>query len=357
MKIIDCDSHFIMNGIYKHVPSELQSKLPKYIFTEENRLDKINYAVDPVINTDGEGPNTLHCTLPGMSYAPARLEDLVKMKVDIQLIAPQERAMRYNYSVEKELGIAMAHSYNIEIKKIIDANPDKFFAAALIPLQDFDAGIEELKWAIANGFKTIYVDYLYYDYDKKLGVAWSTVDRIKEIFKICEENNVVIFIHFFMHHKIKYEITELAKIITNNATMDFIELFFYDLLTSDILDCFPKLQFVVTEGAQRVVGKILKNLNNAYTSSQDLFKGNKHFISYFKENIFFTIDIEMKESFNILMKYIGSKRLLFSTDYPHVDPSGLNKWNDTNDLLNSGLLQEDLENIAFRNAEKLFQLS
>ena len=65
----------------------------------------------------------------------------------------------------------------------------------------------------------------------------------------------------------------------------------------------------------------------------------------------------MKESFDILMKYIGSKRLLFSTDYPHVDPSGLNKWNDTNDLLNSGLLQEDLENIAFRNAEKLFQLS
>ena len=206
MRIIDCDSHFIMSGIYDHVPAELQERLPKYVFTEENRLDEINYKVDPIINTDGEGPNTLHCTLPGMSYAPARLDDLVKMKVDFQLIAPQERAMRYNYSVEKELGIAMAHSYNIEIKKVIDANPDKFFAAALIPLQDFDAGIKELHWAIENGFKTIYVDYLHYDYDKKLGVAWSTVERMNEVFKICEENDIVILendpkYHYLTNHK------------------------------------------------------------------------------------------------------------------------------------------------------------
>ena len=75
-----------------------------------------------------------------------------------------------------------------------------------------------------------------------------------------------------------------------------------------------------------------------------------------KNNISYTIDIEMKESFDFLMKHFGSSRLLFSTDYPHVDPSGMNKWNDTNDLLNAGLSQEDLENIAYRNAEKLFRL-
>ena len=56
------------------------------------------------------------------------------------------------------------------------------------------------------------------------------------------------------------------------------------------------------------------------------------------------------------MKYIGSERLLFSTDYPHVDLSGLNKWKDTDDLYAAGLSQIDLENIAFRNAEKLFKL-
>ena len=56
------------------------------------------------------------------------------------------------------------------------------------------------------------------------------------------------------------------------------------------------------------------------------------------------------------MQPIGSDRLLFSTDYPHIDPAGSNKWKDTDDLYAAGLSQRDLENIAFRNAEKLFRL-
>ena len=356
MRIIDCDSHIIMPGVYQHVPEKFQSLLPKYVFTEEKRLDEINYDIDPIVNTGGEGPNTLHCTLPGMSDSPSRLEDLEKMRVDLQLLAPQERAMRFNYSVEKEMGIAMAHSYNIEVKKIIDQHPDKYFGAALLPLQDIDAGIKELYWAIKNGFKVVYVDYLHYSYETKLCIPRSTIARIDEVFKICEDHNIVMFVHFFMHHNITFDIPEHIKQISNNEPINFIELSFYDLLSSDILDQFPKLQLVVTEGAQRIMWKILKNLHNAYTNNQELFKCKHHPKYYMKNNIFYTIDIEMKESFDFLMKHFGSSRLLFSTDYPHVDPSGMNKWNDTTDLYNSNLSQEDLENIAYRNAEKLFRL-
>lgn len=357
MRIIDCDSHFIMPGIYQHVPEEFQSRLPKYEFDEEERrLTEINYEVDPIVNTGGEGPNTLHCTLAGMSYSDSRLDDLVKMGVDLQLLAPQERAMRFNYSVEKEMGIAMAHSYNLEIKKIIEGRPDKYFGAALLPLQDLEAGIKELYWAIENGFKIVYVDYLHYSYETKLCVPYSAVEGIEEIFRICEENNIVMFVHFFMHHNITFDVPESIKAIANDEPMNFIELSFYDLLTSDILDRFPKLQLVVTEGAQRIMGKILRNLHNAYTNHPEWFKASRHPKYYMKNNISYTIDIEMKESFDFLMKHFGSSRLLFSTDYPHVDPSGMNKWNDTNDLLNAGLSQEDLENIAYRNAEKLFRL-
>jgi predicted TIM-barrel fold metal-dependent hydrolase len=338
------------------VPEEFQSRLPKYVFTDEKRLDEINYDIDP-INTGDEAPNTLHCTLPGMSDSPSRLEDLKKMGVDLQLLAPQERAMRFNYSVDKEMGIAMAHSYNIEIKKIIDEHPDKYFGAALLPLQDMDAGIKELYWAIENGFTTVYVDYLHYSYDTKLCVPRSTVDRIDEIFKICEENYIVLFVHFFMNHNITIDIPEHIKTIANGEKINFIELSFYDLISSDILDKFPKLQLVVTEGAQRVMGKIYKNLYKAYITNPEWFKSSKEPLYYLKNNISYTIDIEMKESFNFLLEYFGSERLLFSTDYPHNDPSGVNKWKDTDDLLGSGLSQKDTENIAFRNAEKLFKIN
>ena len=125
-------------------------------------------------------------------------------------------------------------------------------------------------------------------------------------------------------------------------------------MTSGVFDRFPKLQLVVTEGAQKAIGKVLHSLYRL--NSSRTFKNKRPYLEYFKNNMFCTIDIEMKESFNILMKYIGSDRLLFSTDYPHIDPSGLNKWNDTNDLYNAGLSPEDLENIAYRNAEKLFRI-
>ena len=177
-----------------------------------------------------------------------------------------------------------------------------------------------------------------------------------EFYKICEENEIVLYTHFSMHHKITFTIPEHIKLIKNNNPMNRLEMSLYDLASSDIFDRYPKLQVVVTEGAQKNMLKVLPVLKEAYARNPSLFKGKKHYLDYFKENIFFTIDIEMKESFNLLFETVGSERLLFSTDYPHTDPSGLNKWKDTDDLYQSNLSQQDLENIAFCNAEKLFQL-
>jgi predicted TIM-barrel fold metal-dependent hydrolase len=177
-----------------------------------------------------------------------------------------------------------------------------------------------------------------------------------EFYKKCEDNNIVLYLHFFMNHNIQFETPETIKQLVNGEEINMWEMAVFDLLSSDIFDKYPKLQVVMAEVIQRSIGKILRILRTAYTNNKDLFKCTQHPIQYIKNNIFLTIDIEQKESFNILIRAIGSNRLLFSTDYPHIDPSGMNKWKDTDDLYAAGLSQEDLENIAFRNAEKLFRL-
>jgi predicted TIM-barrel fold metal-dependent hydrolase len=356
MRIVDCDSHFIVPEIFDYVPIELRNNLPELIFDSDGQLIDVKYATDPIKNIADGTSNTMHCGLLGMSVISDRIKDLATMKVDLQLLAPQERAMRFNYSVEKNLGAAMSHSYNLTVKKIVEQYPDKFFGAALVPLQDIDLGLQELKWAIKNNFKIVYIDYTNYNYKINSNIAWSAVERMDEVYKICEENEITLYMHFSMHHKITFTIPEHITLIKNNNLMNRLEMSLYDLVTGDVFDRYPKLQIVVTEGAQKNMLKVLPVLKEAYAQNPSLFKGKKHYLDYFKENIFFTVDIEMTESFDLLFKNFGSERLLFSTDYPHIDPSGLNKWNDVDDLYKLELSQIDLEDIAFRNAEKLFKL-
>jgi predicted TIM-barrel fold metal-dependent hydrolase len=354
MKIIDCDSHFISPGIFDFVPAKFQDQLPKLVFDDKKTLTEVKIDADPIYPVDFE-ELALRALLPGGCSFDERIKDLEKLKVDFQLIAPQERLMRFNYTLEKNLAAAISHSYNLSVKNIMEQYPNKFFGPALLPMQDIDLAIKELNWAIENNFTSVYIA-VPFDQKIKKNITWSMVDRIDEIYKICEENNVVIYIHLMMHYFYQNKMPDNIERILGGVPIRSYSIAVYDLLTCGIFDKYPKLQVVLAE-VQSDACQAIKNLIIGYQKYPDLFKGKKHFSRYLKENMFFTIDIEMKESFNFLLNYIGSERLLFSTDYPHKDPGGINKWNDTDDLYAAGLSQTDLENIAFRNAEQLFRLN
>jgi predicted TIM-barrel fold metal-dependent hydrolase len=353
MQIIDCDSHFLTCDIYKNIEGKYQQFLPKYIFDSENRVIDIQFNQDPCTFKDTEVYFTHYCDELGINNIDIRLTDLKKLKIDMQLLGPQERAMRFNYSVEKNLAAAMAHSYNVEIKKIVDKYPDKFFAVALVPLQDIDLALNEIKWIVANNFRGIYVDCGLYNAEQKYSGPLSSQSRMDEIFKICELNNLIIYQHHFMH-KIKTVADNAMNIILDGQEINRVEISIYDWITNGTFDRFPKLQVLISEKSEKFIKCIFENLQNAYAKSK--LKCQKNPLEYFKNNIFITVEVEKKNNVYYLIEKFGSDRLLFNTDYPHIDSAGLNKWNDVDDLYRLNLAQIDLENIAFRNAKKLFQL-
>ena len=354
MRIIDCDSHFLTCDIYKNIEEQYQNLLPKYKFDLHNRVIDIQFDQDPCRANDNSVTFTHHCEEPGVNNIDVRLQDLTKLKIDKQLLAPQERALRFNYSVEKNLAAAMAHSYNIEIKKIANQYPDKFFVVALLPLQDIDLSLRELDWIIANNFKSIYIDCLYYDLNNNTYKPLSIYPRINEIFAVCEKYNIIIFQHHYMH-KIPSQATDIINIIDKSPIPNRVAISIYDWLVSGIFEQFPNLQVVLTETTENIIKNIFENMQVYYDTNS---KSNKlvHYLEYFKKNLFITIEVEKKDNVSYLLEHIGSDRLLFGTDYPHTDPAGSNKWNDVDDLYKLELSQVDLENIAFRNAEKLFKL-
>jgi aminocarboxymuconate-semialdehyde decarboxylase len=328
MKIIDCDSHY----------------LPEVL------ADTV-YQVDPVTVSENTKPSTAFCEVIGMTSIASRLDDFSRLKIDQQLLCPQEWAMRFNYSVDPVLAVDMCKTFNNEVKKTVNLYPEQFFAAAVLPIQNMPEAVKELHRIIELGFCAIYVDNIYITQDDHLTI--NMVPGIEEIFSICEKHSIVIYFHSMMHHT--YPFKDMYRNV--QAFMPGpIQLNIYSMVSSGVFDRYPALQVVFAEGADRFIPGVYNVISGVYQSNRLPCVLKQHPVEYFKNNISICVDIEKQDSFRFILNKFGSERILFSTDYPHDDESGKNQFNDVNDLLALNLDQVDLENIAFRNAQRLFHL-
>lgn len=351
MKIIDCDSHVLPQTMFQNIPQEHRVNTPRFTFSEEGKLLDVICGRDPIGVAENTSPASAFGEIAGMTNITQRIKDFKKLQITKQLLGPQEWAMRFNYSVDPKLAVEMCKDFNNEVKKIVDSYHEYFFAAAVLPLQNMPEAVKELNRAISNGFKIIYVDQTFHTRDANMCI--SQVPGIDEVFDICQKNNVVVFFHGMMHHT--YPFQDLYRNISHFLPTP-IQLNLYSLIADGVFDRFPTLQVVFAEGADVVAPGVFKVIEQVYNYRRLSNHLKRTPLEYFKNNISFTIDIERTQSFNFLLKTFGSERLLFSTDYPHDDDSGKNQLNDVNDLLALNLPQADLENIAYKNAERLFQL-
>lgn len=351
MKIIDCDSHYLPPTVFDNVPEHLKHLLPTFDFSIDGKLNRVNFDIDPVKATEGKPPESFG-QVSGVSNIGSRINDFNKLKITRQLLCPQELAMRFNYSVDPELAAAMCRSYNIEIKKIVDAYPDKFFATAMVPLQDMKAATVELNWAIRNGFKAVYLDNSFISADGS-SVPTMCMQGIKDLIEICAMQRITIYFHSMMHHVFPFDdhYRKLQRFLPSP-----IHLNIYSLLVSGIFDQYPVLQVVFAEGADIHAMGAYNICQKVYERSHPDITMKADPLHYFKNNISFTVDIERTAMVRSLIKTFGSSRLMFSTDYPHDDESGLNQLKDVDDLLALGLDHADFENIAYKNAERIFRL-
>ena len=351
MQIIDCDSHFLPQALFRNIPNRYRSQVPSFTFSEDGKLLDVICGQDPITVAENTSPASAFGEIAGISSIEQRIRDFGKLQITKQMLCPQEWAMRFNYSVEPGLGVEMCKDFNTEIKKVVDQYPDKFFAVAVLPLQDMEEAVNELKRAIANGFKAVYVDHLYTTKDTNICI--SQLPGIDEVFTLCEENQIVVFFHGMMHHT--YPFGDMYRNIEYFMPTP-IQLNLYSLIADGVFDRHPTLQVVFAEGSDVVAPGVFKVIDQIYKYRRLSNHLKRTPLEYFRTNISFTVDIEKQQSFTFLLNTFGSERLLFSTDYPHDDDSGKNQLNDVNDLLALNLNQVDLENIAFRNAQRLFHL-
>ena len=381
--IIDADTHFLPPDTYDHMGGEWDALRPRFTWDDKGMVTDVVFPGAPpaVPGATPLPPPGTGSRYRGMYYMDERLRDYEKLGIDQQFLFPQLTATVFTYLVEPRLAGAMAHSWNVSILKLMREHPGKLIGGALVALQDVDGAIREMEWARANGFRAVILDKVYPVQEHCYSDPYGSHRELWPFFARAQALNLPLFLHNVQHgHRItnllNYQFNGLDVLAPQEGQMSLVS-----LITSGLLDDFPRLNFVFTEAGVAFIKPLATHLDAWFdntvvdyesedaaprfnyrklaggkriVSEADYQSKNKHAPShYFRTNLFFTIETEEPELAEA-MRLFGATQFLFATDYPHDDPGGRMKYKDVELLdANRDISEADKDLVRYRNAERL----
>jgi predicted TIM-barrel fold metal-dependent hydrolase len=321
----------------------------------------------------------------------ARMQDYDgRLAIDQHIVLPQFSGW-WSYLIEPELAGRMARSHNESLLRVMQQFPGRILGSALMPLQDVPAAIREMEWAQDRGFCSVVLDKVFPVKQHPYGEPLGSHRELWPFFKRAEELSMPIYLHNVQHG---HRISNLS-IFQRDGLYIFApqegQLSLVSLITSGLLDEYPRLQFIFTEAGTAFIKPLVQWLDKvlesppvdyddqedplntrgpltkvgerlrrarAITPAHEFLEKNRQPASYyFKNNFYFTIETEEPELPEAI-EFLGAERFLFATDYPHDDPGGRMKFEDVRLLRDHQKIAEDAkELIRFKNAQHLFGLS
>jgi predicted TIM-barrel fold metal-dependent hydrolase len=385
--IIDCDTHFMPRDAFQHVDEPLRAYVPQLKFDEGGLLSGIEFPGEPAAvpgTTPLPAPGS-GAPYPGNTDIEVRLKDYEKMAIDRQFILPQFTGW-WSYLIEPKLANALACSWNRSMLRLMGEYPGRVYGVALVALQHVPSAIREMEWAKENGFPAVVLDHTYPVREHPYGTTLGSHRELWPFFQRAEELDMPIFLHAVQHgHRIVnlliFQHDGLDIFAPREAQMNLVS-----LITSGLLDDFPRLKFVHAEMGTKAIRSLVQRLDASfkqttlsYEDDEGATAGSRRRLSpkapqlvppevageknklppghYFKNNFYWTIETEEPELAEAVA-FLGADHFLFATDYPHDDPGGRMKFKDV-ELLegNRRISQEDKEKIRWKNAMRLFKLA
>ena len=385
--IIDADTHFLPPDTYDYMGKEWDALRPRFQWDDKGFVTDVVFPGEPplVPGATPLPPPGTGSNYRGMYYMDERLRDYEKLGIEQQFLFPQLTATVFTYMIEPRLATAMAHSWNMSILKLMREHKSALIGGALVALQDVDGAIREMEWAQQNGFRAVILDKVFPVRDHCYSEPFGSRRELWPFFKRAEEIGMPLFLHNIQHgHRItnlmNYQFNGLDVLAPQEGQMSLVS-----LITSGLLDDFPKLKFVFTEAGVAFIKPLVSHLNAWFDNSVVDYEsedaaprfnyrklaGGKRIASeadykaknkkspdnYFKTNFYFTIETEERE-LPEAMELFGASQFLFATDYPHDDPGGRMKYKDV-ELLdrNRDISEADKDLLRYKNAERLLGMT
>lgn len=239
----------------------------------------------------------------------------------------------------------VAHIYNDNVAKILKHYPDKFIGAAILPIDNTQDMLDELKRATeALGFKAI---SLASSYNGK----YLDEPLFLPIYKIAQEKNIPIFVHSQIVNPIGYERVQDPLLIPVIEYIFDTTICIGKLLMAGVLAEFPEIKFIFAH-----FGGAIPFLQHRFDATYQMLRGinfvkdlKRNPTEYLKNIYVDTGGDKIKTNFLLALELVGPKHVLWGSDWPaKKDISGAIQV--VNDL---DISSKDKEDILFGNLEKI----
>jgi len=283
----------------------------------------------------------IHIACRELTDPQARLADMDKLGVELQVIYPTLFLVYLTDDVELE--VALCRAYNRFIAGACSKGNSRLRWIVIPPLRSVEESVKELRWAKEHGAVGVFFR----------GLEGNLTLDNPYFFPIYQEANdldLPICIHTAIGNP---ALINLADVERNHSFLISRVLplaAFRDLVANKIPERFPKLRFGFIEASAGWVPFLLHILRRlfrdrwSYLSSADLFRDYRLFIA-----------CEADEDISYIAKYTGEDNLIIGSDYGHRDPS------EESQLVATMRAREDtprdlIEKILCENPRKFYPL-
>lgn len=276
-----------------------------------------------------------------------RLPDMDAHNVAIHIISPDTRFVQSTLDAKK--AVEVARIVNDKAYEFVNQAPERFRAFAILPMQDPEAAVEELRFRIKEqGFVGAFVHghthFSYYD-EEKYDPIWSAL----------EELDVPLYIHPSNPEADQIRIYDgYDELLGNTWNWGYVvATHVLRIVFGGVFERHPKAKLMIGHMGE-TLPYVLGRLDEGYQGRKIWEKGR---ISnppsfYIKRNVYLTTSGGYRpESMHCAIESMGAEHVLFAIDYPHFPTDEAVK-----QIENCGLSQEEMELVYYKNAERLLKL-
>jgi predicted TIM-barrel fold metal-dependent hydrolase len=290
---------------------------------------------------------------PGHSDPRERLADMDADGVQASSSYCEVSAFRYLYLVED--GAAPAtRAFNTALAEFASADPARLVVSSQIPIHDVDLAVAEVRWAAANGGKSLQLPV----FPAELGLPdyWDT--RYDPLWRAIQDADLPVCLHIGLklglEDVIRRDPTPQRGIFIPMVQMATAEALGMWVLTG-LLERHPSLKVVFVEPGIGWVAWWLNQVDDMVARQGYTFPGIMHAPShYFHRNVHLTF-VDEPDVMHHATRILGVENVMWSSDYPH--PIG--SWPDsraTVDRVFADASDADRDLVCRANAARVWNL-
>ena len=288
-------------------------------------IDRINAegasrGIRVVKSEDGATRLEVGGRLTGMPLLPTLIDDAARLKwmdeagIDVQLVSGWMDLAAYH--LDAPAGQWFARVQNEALAEIVTRRPDRYAAAAMVPLQSSELAADELRYAVTKlGHRAVQIG-------ARIEEEGLDTPALDPFWRAAEEMNVPIIVHpadLSVPPRIRRLFLHI--LVGNPSETTFAAA---ALLLGGVFDRFPRLRVLLVHGGGCVPYQFGR-IDRGRVAVPQFARGPiKHSLDHYADNLYYDTVLHDDSALEFLIRRMSADHVALGSDYPFplrdVDP-------------------------------------